>query len=120
MAGNPFLSRTRGIGVSGREAERKSAKRLGARLTPNSGAMTGAKGDMSLGDFLIEAKSTVADSVGLKLDWLAKISGEAAATGRKPALSVTFTRPDGTPVRHGKWVLVPETVFAELTADKDS
>jgi hypothetical protein len=114
---NPFLRRASGIGASGRQAERKTAKRLGAKLTPNSGAMVSAKGDMKLWRFLIEAKSTVAASIALKLEWLLKISAEARSMGQRPALTVTFTNADGSPIMNGRWVLVPETVYQEMMMD---
>lgn len=90
------------------------AKRLGARLTPASGAAN-TKGDAVLGDMLLEAKSTTANSMSLKLDWLIKIASEALLTGRTPALTVTFTNDKGDPHRDGAWVLIPERVFKDLT-----
>jgi hypothetical protein len=116
---NPYLRRASGIGVSGRLAERKLAKRFGAVLRPNSGALVSAKGDMTLGRFLIEAKSTVSQQLAVKLDWLAKITAEASAMGQVPAVTVSFTTSDGRPVHNGVWVLVPGAVFARLVAARE-
>ena len=102
------------IGGAGVQAERHLARRLGGRLMPNSGAVAGAKGDMTAGCFLIEAKSTVRGSLGLKFAWLAKIAREARMVGRKPALAVTFTTGDGRPIDGGRWVLIPEAQFNDL------
>jgi hypothetical protein len=110
---NPYLDRARRIGEHGRRSEKRLANRLGGKLIPASGS-TRAKGDMVLGDFLIEAKATSRDSLSLKHDWLAKIDREALATGRKPALAVSFVRPDGTQIRGGTWIAIPEDVFKEL------
>lgn len=102
------------IGHVGRVSEAKVAKKLAARLTPASGALAGAKGDMSVNNYLIEAKSTVKRSLSLKLDWLEKINHEALSTGKVPALSVRFTTEYGDEVRGGNWVMIPESEFKEL------
>ena len=66
---NPFIARQdRPIGKTGRQAEKNLARRLGAGLTPASGA-AGAKGDMVVGAWLVEAKSTTGDSLGVKYEW---------------------------------------------------
>ena len=100
----------------GRAAEAKLGKRL-ARLTPGSGALPGAKGDLEYStgsglDFLIESKSTVSDSLSLQRSWLTKISLEALDAAKYPALSAQFVTPIGD-LRTG-WVCVPEYVFKML------
>ncbi len=100
--------------LAGRKAEKKVAKRMGARLRPNSGAMEGAKGDMTLGNFLIEAKSTQAGGINLQLTWLRKIVREVRTTGQDPALVILFTDVEGNPRRDGEWVAVPRKVFERL------
>lgn len=102
------------IGRTGRLAEKQTARRLAARVRPASGAMPGLKGDMVAGEFLIEAKSTTAHSMGLKRDWLAKIAAEAENQGLTPALAVAFTDKLGKPVRYGAWIAVPESVFEDM------
>jgi hypothetical protein len=104
----------RPVGASGVAAEKRLAKRVGGRLTPASGALSGAKGDVVLPAVLLEAKSTVNDSLSLKLDWLVKIAGEARAVGKDPALAVTFTTGDGRPRAGGSWVLISERRFREM------
>jgi hypothetical protein len=89
------------------------------RETPASGAMDGAKGDMRKHDWLLEAKSTTAASMKLEYRWLGKVSAEAAAVGKLPALAITFTYPNGREVRDGKWVLISEDVFKELLERPD-
>lgn len=103
------------IGQRGRASEAKAAKSFSARLTPASGAMAGAKGDMTVGEYLIEAKSTVNKSMSLKLLWLEKITHEAITTGKIPAVSVRFTNDYGDAVRGGDWVMMPASEFKELT-----
>ena len=117
MTGNPYTSRKdKNIGASGRSSEDRTNKRMGGRQTPASGAMVGAKGDIQLGDILLEAKSTTATSMTVALNWLLKIAGEASRVGKVPALSVTFVTANGTPRQDGAWVMIPERVFMEMEA----
>lgn len=76
--------------------------------------MQGAKGDMAIGETLVEAKSTTKDSLGLKYDWLAKISHEARGEAKTPALTVSFVRENGTPYLDGEWICIPLHVWREL------
>lgn len=114
--GNPYLDRKakHAIGKAGRKSEARLTKQLGGRARPASGAMDGAKGDIDLGDFLVEAKSTTGKSIGVKFEWLAKIGREARREGKTPALTVTFVTEDGRSVTDGEWCLVPMYVFREI------
>jgi len=124
MGVNPFLDRQKrgGTGRSGVKSEQKTAQRLGARQTRLSGAKSNDRGDMDLQitsnperpAIKIEAKSTTANSIGLRLDWLAKIAQEARAAGSIPALSISFVHGSGEPKVDGCWVCIPESVFAEI------
>jgi hypothetical protein len=112
-ADNPFLRRLdkHKIGKAGRASEKRLAKTLQARARPASGAMEGAKGDIDLNDVLLEAKSTTTDSMGLKFEWLSKISREAVREGKSPALMISFVGQDGRPFMNGEWVCVPRHVW---------
>jgi hypothetical protein len=112
---NVYLDRVarRGVGFSGRKAEKKVSKKLGGRLTLNSGA-SGQKGDIDLADFRVESKATTADSMGIKLEWLSKISRESLGVGKSPALALSFVTDTGDAKRHGEWVAIPLHVFKEL------
>ncbi len=103
------------IGDVGRRSERQVARRLGARLQPASGAIQEAKGDMTTPMFLVEAKATERDSYSLKLDTLAKVAQEALSVAKEPALTITFVTGDGRPRPYGRWVMLPERLFKELT-----
>lgn len=112
---NPYTDRKAGlIGTAGRKNERKVAKKLGARLTPNSGAMAHSKGDMHTSAFLIEHKSTSSETLSIKREWLLKIAHEALHTNRIPALAFSFTTTNGDSKIDGEWVAVPATVWKEL------
>lgn len=118
---SPYDKRKEGrkIGVAGMKSERNLARRLGGRLTAASGALDGFKGDIQKGNFLIEAKSTINDSLGLKLDWLLKIKKEARAVKKRPALAINFTTRDGRTVPDGEWVAIPLALFEELLGDEE-
>ena len=102
------------IGDTGRKAEKRTARRMGGKPTPASGAMPGAKGDFSLADFLVENKSTVNSSFTLTLAMLAKIDVEAHGRRKAPALALQFTDGIGQPIRGGAWVVIPEWKFQEM------
>jgi hypothetical protein len=110
---NPYLKRSRGT-EHGRAAEKKAAKRLKGRLTPGSGALAGAKGDIVKVSFLIESKATKDDSISLKLSWLDKIAKEALDVGKDPALILQFVDALGNRRKGGGWVLIPERLFKEI------
>ena len=113
---NPYMMRrARGPMDVGRRAEEKAVRALGARPTPNSGALEGAKGDALLGGFIrAEIKST-ATSV-LKLDYAAarKITAEALGTKLSPALILQFVDERGETKVDGRWVAVPAGLFMEM------
>jgi hypothetical protein len=113
---DPFTDRqNRGTHKHGQKSERKTAKRLGGITRPGSGAVAGAKGDILLTDYLVENKSTEHRSISLKLDWLEKISLEAREEGKAPALSIQFVDKAGNSKKRGRWVLIPEDEFNELS-----
>lgn len=116
MADSPYEKRlaSRTKGSHGVVSEKKVAKSLGGRLTPASGSMHGAKGDVRVADFLLEAKSTSDQTMRVELHWLQKISHEALSIGKTPALSIRFVNPDGTPKKGGSFVAIPEFLFAAL------
>lgn len=105
----------------GREAERESMKRVGARRVRGSGAWDGEKGDGRLDtpgddlpDFLVEHKATQRGSFSVQLAGLQKVSREARQAARQPAFHVVFCDGTGRPVRDGAWVMIPERVWEEL------
>ena len=115
---NPYINRKKHP-KHGQKAEKRTAKRLGGQVRAGSGAIEGYKGDITLHDFLVENKTTIHRSLSLKLDWLRKISVEAREEGRAPALAVQFVDSEGVPVRYGRWVMVPEDEFKEMTSEAE-
>ena len=57
--------------------EKYLAKKLGGKLTPNSGARWHSKGDMYTKEQLVEIKSTTQESIVVHMAWLDKIRQEA-------------------------------------------
>lgn len=115
--GIPYLDRQakKRIGDDGRKSERTLSKSIGGKLRPASGAKLGAKGDIEVGNFLMEAKSTINDSLSIKSDWLRKIAKEARQEGKTGALAITFTKADGSPYPDCQWVAIPLSKWKELT-----
>ena len=109
---NPYIERVQRQ-RHGTKAEKRTAKRLNGRLTPASGALAGAKGDMRVAACLMEMKVTKHGSLSLKHSWLKKIAKEALDIGRTPALNVQFVDSFGQPIPDGSWVMIPERVFKE-------
>lgn len=102
--------------------ERRMAAALGGRRQPGSGSSAYAKGDVCAhaGDltgpvgFLVECKQTVHASLAIQWAWLAKITGEALAQGKIPALDFEVL---GGPPAGGverQWVAVPHSAFVQL------
>lgn len=108
----------------GRDAERGSMRRVGARRVRGSGAWDGEKGDGRLDtpgdlpDFLIEHKATQRRSFSVQLAGLQKAAREARQAARQPAFHVVFCDGTGRPVRDGAWVMVPENVWRELVEEQ--
>lgn len=110
---NPLLKRL-GRNDHGQQAEKRAAKRLGGRQTPGSGSRDHSKGDIVLPTFLVENKTTVGESLGLKAEWLRKIAREALSRNREPALAFQFVNAQGKPAEDGAWVAIPERLFREV------
>lgn len=113
--GNPFMS---GLKNHGRESESRVLSKVGAKERLNSGAVEGLKGDGDLagkhGAFLIECKSTIHQSMGVKKAWLDKITNEALDETRIPALTVSYVKENGEAQdSRSDWVMIPRWLFEE-------
>lgn len=106
-------------GQHGRAAEKKLAKRLGAKLTPASGALSFEKSDMTLSDFRIESKATMKNSYRISLEDLLKVNQEALEKGGYPVFVIQFVAPSGDIRAGGSWAVVPEYVWKEMLCAKD-
>ncbi len=105
------------------DQENRVAKAAGGRRVPGSGSSMYAKGDAESGghafgrnDFLFEAKQTIHGSLGVKREWLEKITEEAEGKGKNPALSIEIK--GGTRrLSERDWVAVPLSVFRRLIGE---
>lgn len=92
--------------------EKKVAKAVGGKRTPNSGATKWAKGDILSENFLIECKTKTKDSssITLKEEWLLKNEEEAFAMG-KQASALCF---DFGPSANKRYYVISERMFELL------
>ena len=92
----------------------------GKRVT-GSGRSMYAKGDVKTGEFLIECKFTDKASLSIKGEWLKKITAEAHAIGKDPALAIQINGVDARGLMEADWVAIPMSVFKRLTeSDNDT
>jgi len=105
-----------------RKQEKRVADTLGGKVIRGSGTGHreagvgmgdyGAKGDIRQEDFLIEAKRTDANSLRIEGYWLVKITSEAAAVGKHPALSIELGGMPGLVEKD--WVMLPASILRRL------
>jgi len=92
--------------------EKHQAKDMGGSRVPMSGALDGKKGDIQVGDFLLDHKYTCKLSINISGTQLAKISKEAREEGKRPGLLIELENTAfGTPKT---WVIVPQIDFQEI------
>jgi hypothetical protein len=109
-----------------KKQEKTVAAALGGRRQPGSGAFDEAKGDVRVErsdrfSFLVECKRTSGKkSLGVKLEWLMKITAEARVNDRYPALAIQFDRRviDSMPgTAEEDWVAIPLSVMKGMLED---
>lgn len=92
------------------QQEKKIAKQVGGKKTPNSGATKFQKGDVNTQYFLIEAKTVTKEqkSFTIQREWIYKNREEAFAMGKPfSALAIDF----GDGEQH---YLIDEKLFKDL------
>lgn len=110
----------------GQKTERQILKKIGARRQPGSGAIPGLPNDGVKNRYLIEVKSTVKASLGLKKKWLEDLEENALRHGKIPALIIVFNkipnvggsaamRAMGDRAERQEWVAIPRWRFECLT-----
>jgi Holliday junction resolvase len=98
--------------------EERIADHVNGRRQPGSGASDYAKGDVKASNFLIECKMTGKASIRVTGHWLAKITKEAMAAGKEPALAIEIAGHDD-PVLERDWVMVPMSVFKRFADESE-
>lgn len=111
---NRVLDRLNKKQCHGTLAERKGARRMGARATLASGALDFDKGDYEMDSLLVDSKATVHKSISLKQEWLEKIRKEAQGKQKVGAVHIQFTDDKGNVVRNGSYFVVPEAFLRGL------
>lgn len=99
-----------------RHEERVAQSISQAKVVTGSGRSMYAKGDVKADEFLIECKFTNKRSLSIKGEWLAKITEEAQAIGKKPALAIQINGTENKGLSETDWIAVPMSVFKSLTA----
>lgn len=91
--------------------EKKVAKVVGGKQTPNSGATSWSKGDVTTDKFLIEAKTCMTEkkSFSIKKEWLEKNKEEAFEMGKEYSVLVFNFGPDTD-----NYYILDERTFKEL------
>lgn len=98
--------------------ESRIAAAVGGQRVPGSGASMYAKGDVRQADFLIECKLSAHASLAVKQAWLEKITAEAEAIGKVPALAIEIQGGDRR-LAERDWIMVPRSVFERLLCRKE-
>lgn len=116
------LGSQKGVKRKSQKNERRLAKKLDGFTTPGSGAFAGHKGDidrqgkdtsdLKVDHFLIELKETSANSMVLDNKHLLKISQEARAVQKYPALLLDLQGLSG--LTENEWVCIPLSTFSLL------
>ena len=90
--------------------EKKVAKTLGGRKTPNSGATKFSKGDVTSDQWLLECKTCTKEqkTFTLRKEWFSKNKEEAFAM-RKPYTAIVVDFGDGE-----QHYIIDEKLFKEL------
>ena len=70
--------------------EKRLAKDIGARRTPQSGAQDTSPTDMIAGNYIIESKATKGKSINVKEEWLSSLKYSPMHMGKIPTLILEF------------------------------
>ena len=92
--------------------ENRVAKATGGRRQKASGALPGSKGDVRSVELLNECKRTDKKSISITIEYLQKITQEAAFYNRIPSVAIEIESPPKFVNRD--WILVPAGFFNEL------
>lgn len=100
------------------EQENEAAAMVGGKRHRGSGSSMYLKSDASSDRYQIEAKQTEKKSLGLKLEWLKKITQEAFGRGRVPMMCLRF-QANNDPLVESDWVVIPKSEFVRLFEGQD-
>ena len=86
----PKVKRTNDNKRKSVKQEKRLAKVLGAKRTPQSGAQDTAPTDMIVGNYIIESKATKGKSLSVKEEWLSSLKASPMHMGKIPTLILEF------------------------------
>ena len=94
--------------------ESRIARETGGKQQRGSGSSDYAKGDVKGEKFLIECKFTQKKSLSVKGDWLKKITKEAHAQDKYPALAIQIAGTEDLGISETDWVAIPMSLFNRI------
>ena len=97
--------------VLGDRDEKRFARSAGGKRIAGSGSSREKKGDVQVRDFLVQNKSSIGNSIGVKRQDLEDIQDQALNTGRYPAYVMSFY--DG-PYLVTEWVAIPRWLVNDI------
>lgn len=118
------MTRPTKVKKKSQKQEKRVAKSLGGKVQKGSGSVPFHKGDIKTTELLVEAKRTDKDSMSVKKEWFEKVTREAMAYNKIPALSIEFENTERYVSKD--WVAVPVKFlnmlieFYRLTNDENN
>jgi hypothetical protein len=95
--------------------EDDAAAVIGGKRHLGSGAISGIKSDASSTGWQLEAKmATRRQSISVSVEWLSKITYEAAVVNKKPILYLTFGNIPSDKRMEDTWVVIPKSIFERI------
>jgi hypothetical protein len=85
--------------------ERKVAQDMGGKQQPNSGATPFLKGDFTLGDYVVDLKSTQGTVIAITVEMLKRAEQFGMRQFKSPLIILNFTKTKE--LRHKRWAVVP-------------
>lgn len=92
--------------------EKRLAKDLGAKRTPQSGAQDTAPSDMIVGNYIIESKATKGKSINVKEEWLSSLKYSPMHLGQIPTLILEFQK-------KSRYVVLAEEDFKKIIGENN-
>jgi hypothetical protein len=109
----PVTTKTNTIKKDAVKQEKRLAKDIGAKRTPQSGAMATSPEDMIVGNYVIESKATKGKSISVKEEWLSSLRSSPIHLGKIPTLILEF-------VGRKRYVMMEENDFKKLIEENNN
>ena len=103
----PKVKRTNDNKRKSIKQEKRLAKAIGAKRTPQSGAQDTSPTDMITGNYIIESKATKRNSISVKEEWLSSLKQSPMHMGKIPTLILEFPK-------QRRYVVIAEEDFKNI------